>query len=130
MFNVFKLFPNSKQLTSHSSIFTILHIKVVCFSALPSQNTDIVIILIPSVAIPFVLGCIVVGLCFCRKRKQKQLKNSNPSAKFSKGKPIDLANLNFEKVRYTRICYFGMKNKWVFDQIFVENSHSTELVKY
>ena len=68
------------------------------FTARPVKQMDMVVILVPSVAIPFVLGCILVGLCFCRKRKGKPAKNENGDANFTMGKPIDLNNLTIRKV--------------------------------
>ncbi|XP_076811960.1 inactive tyrosine-protein kinase transmembrane receptor ROR1-like isoform X2 [Clavelina lepadiformis] len=65
--------------------------------AKPSERTDMVVILVPSIAIPFILGCIALAFCFCRKRNRTLTKNGR--SKPTSGMFVDMTTIAMRKTK-------------------------------
>uniref|UniRef100_H2Z715 Protein kinase domain-containing protein n=1 Tax=Ciona savignyi TaxID=51511 RepID=H2Z715_CIOSA len=61
----------------------------------PSKGSDMLMILIPSIAIPFIIGCIAVAFCICRRKKRGDSPEHKPSQD-AQGKLMKMSQLTLK----------------------------------
>ncbi|XP_078488058.1 inactive tyrosine-protein kinase transmembrane receptor ROR1 [Ciona intestinalis] len=70
-----------------------------------AKGSDMIIILIPSIAIPFIIGCIAIAFCICRKKKNQNDQGSKPNPEVAaiQGKPIKMSQLTVRTMKLPQL---------------------------